>query len=937
MTRKARRFAWPSVASLFLVVGACNCDEGSPEDDPAALVVVVPAGAHTTETGGEATFTVALDRAPSGPVTVPVTSANVGEGVVSPATLTFTPESWNAPQTVVVTGVDDDEADGAQTYAIDLGPSTAMQARFAGLTGSATLSNTDDETPGITLSPASGDVREDGTQATLTVVLNAAPTADVTLTLDSDDATEGTIAPSTLTFTPSNWNAPQTVIVTGMDDDLTDGAQSFTVGVAAIASTSAPYAGLALPERVSLSNIDDDTPGFTVSAASGHTKEDGTQATFTVVLDLAPSAEVTVTFATSDASEGTLDVASLTFTPSNWDAPQTVVVTGEDDLVADGDQPFAIEFGATTSDDARYAALRPTDVAMTNDDDDAPGVEVSPLALTVGEDGSMATFTVRLESQPTADVTVHFASNDTTEGITDVTSLEFTTVDFASPQTVTVVGQGDDVDDGDQVFSVVFTATTSDDAAYAAIVPSTVEVTNEDDDSAGVEITLSDAESSEAGDTASFDVVLESEPTAEVTLHFDTTESDEGVPDVTALVFDASNWASPQTVTVTGQNDDVEDGDQPYRIDFTPTTSDDPTYAALAIPNVELTNLDDADTAGITIGAVSGDTTESGGTATFTVVLDSEPTAEVTLTFASNDLDEGVTDITSVTFGPTNWAAPQVVTITGQDDFLPDGDAPYAVVFEASTSDDPLYDGLTPMNVTLTNLGGVRVFHFTGGAQSFVVPNITSLRILVDGAQGGANWVNNVNYGGHVEATFAVTPGETLEIFVGGQATSIVGGFNGGGNGENAGRGGGGASDVRRGGSTLADRIIVAGGGGGAGYWSNLHVVGGVGGGAAGGDGYRDTTVDPGGRGATQSGPGPSGTCVSFDNPSTAGSLGVGGAPSGCGCEGYGGGGGLYGGAGSGNCRGGGGGSGYVSPLGTDVVSTAGGAPPGNGSITILF
>ena len=240
-----------------------------------------------------------------------------------------------------------------------------------------------------------------------------------------------------------------------------------------------------------------------------------------------------------------------------------------------------------------------------------------------------------------------------------------------------------------------------------------------------------------------------------------------------------------------------------------------------------------------------------------------------------------------------------------------------------------------PLVVNTCSSAASTTFAFTGSVQSYVVPaGVTSLTFEAWGAQGGANWVNNVNYGGYSKGVFTVVPSQTLQIFVGGQATSILGGFNGGGNGESAGRGGGGGTDIRVSPYALADRIIVAGGGGGAGYWSNLHVVGGVGGGLVGGDGYRNTIADPGGVGGSQTQAGPFGTCSSFSNPAVAGSLGVGGSVTGCGCEGYGGGGGYYGGAGSGNCRGGGGGSGYLLPTATGTNFTSG-INIGNGKVVI--
>lgn len=227
-------------------------------------------------------------------------------------------------------------------------------------------------------------------------------------------------------------------------------------------------------------------------------------------------------------------------------------------------------------------------------------------------------------------------------------------------------------------------------------------------------------------------------------------------------------------------------------------------------------------------------------------------------------------------------------------------------------------------------------FNFTGAVQTYVVPaGVTLLTMETWGAQGGANWANNINFGGYTKADIAVTPGETLYIYVGGQSTSTAGGYNGGGAGDGVGKGGGGGSDVRQGGTALTNRIIVGGGGGGAGYWNALHVVGGVGGGLTGGDGYRAPS-DPGGLGATQTAGGASGTCVSFNVTSLAGSFGQGGTPFSfnCGCEGYGGGGGWYGGAGSGNCRGGGGGSGYFIPAASNTTMTSG-IRVGNGRVVI--
>ena len=88
-------------------------------------------------------------------------------------------------------------------------------------------------------------------------------------------------------------------------------------------------------------------------------------------------------------------------------------------------------------------------------------------------------------------------------------------------------------------------------------------------------------------------MVLTSEPTADVTVHFDSNDPTEGTVDVTSLTFTSGDWNVAQTVTVTGADDVIPDGDQPYAIVFTPTTSADGDYAGLTPGNIPVTNIDD--------------------------------------------------------------------------------------------------------------------------------------------------------------------------------------------------------------------------------------------------------------------------------------------------------------------------------------------------------
>ena len=219
-------------------------------------------------------------------------------------------------------------------------------------------------------------------------------------------------------------------------------------------------------------------------------------------------------------------------------------------------------------------------------------------------------------------------------------------------------------------------------------------------------------------------------------------------------------------------------------------------------------------------------------------------------------------------------------------------------------------------------------FTYTGATQSFTVPaGVTSLTVVAKGAKGGESGSPGGN-GGTVTATLSVTPGQSLNLYVGGTNGFNGGGYFGGGGGLEGG-GGGGATDIRIGGTALSNRIVVAGGGGG---FSGFYTPGGEGGDLIGG------TVDRySGGGGSQSAGGAGGSHGSPDGLSGSdGSLGGGGNGGGTagGGGGGGGGGGYFGGGGGGE---GGGGSSYTDPALCTNVTHIQGDNDGDGSITIAW
>src|SRR5206468_1142531 len=160
------------------------------------------------------------------------------------------------------------------------------------------------------------------------------------------------------------------------------------------------------------------------------------------------------------------------------------------------------------------------DVAVTNIDNDAAGITVAPVVgLVTTEAGGQGSFQIVLGSQPTADVVIPVASNDATEGVANVASITFTAADWNVPQTVTVTGADDQLQDGDIAYTIVLGAAASSDPIYAGRDAADVSATNTDDDGAGITVTpTAGLATSEAGGQASFAVVLKSQPTADVVI-----------------------------------------------------------------------------------------------------------------------------------------------------------------------------------------------------------------------------------------------------------------------------------------------------------------------------------------------------------------------------------------------------------------------------------
>ncbi|SVB18240.1 uncharacterized protein METZ01_LOCUS171094, partial [marine metagenome] len=263
---------------------------------------------------------------------------------------------------------------------------------------------------------------------------------------------------------------------------------------------------------------------------------------------------------------------------------------------------------------------------------------------------------VVLNTQPTSvvTVTVDLAGSDeasTDEASIDVTELMFTTDNWSVAQDVTVTGVDDDVDDDDQTSMLTFSISGA--AAYAALDDQEVVVTTTDDETSGFTVSTPVVTVSESGSTATLQVVLDSKPSAAVTISLTGSDADEALVGPTTLTFIPEDWKSPQDVIITGVNDLTVDGNQASTVTLT-TSSADSDYADLTAA-VNVTTTDD-DAAGFTATSTDGTTevSEFGSSDTISVVLSTEPTGTVVISVTASDPSEVVVSPTVLTFTSGN-------------------------------------------------------------------------------------------------------------------------------------------------------------------------------------------------------------------------------------------------------------------------------------------
>ncbi len=726
-----------------VMVAGTNFSIQDDDDTPTVTLVLTPALINESGATNASTVTATMDGISSEAVTLevsamPVDPAVAGDLTLSENTTLEIPALSQASTGVVTITAIDNDVDAADKTVTIAATATGGNA-LVKAPGDETLTIEDDDTRGITVSKATLTLDEEDNagsmdavehQGTYTVVLDSEPSGGmVTVGVASEDTTIAGVAPATLAFTASTWDEPQTVTVTAVADRIDNPNDRRTAAIShTVIATGTDYEGATASGVEVTVNDDDGAPTLSINSPSVTEADSGATSTLAFTVKLAPHSGNTVTVAYADTGTGTatsggtdyetLAGGTLTFVPGDTSKSVAVTVTGDD--IDEPDETVVVRLSSPSNATLTGGATTLDGTGTINDNDPTPAVSVADA--TAVSEGNVAapdppnnmSFAVTLSAASGQIVTVPYTLSGTATAGTDYTEPDPRSVTIAAGTTqanIAIPVAGDEVDEENETITVTLgtptnaTVSTEEGAGAAS-------GTITDDDTRGVSVTpteLTVAEADNTGtaatreDQGTYKVVLTSQPTGAVTVNLNSGDESVARIDTASLVFDADDWNTEHTVTVTGQADVIDNKDDIREVDISHTVSAAGTdYADETAEGVTVTVTDDdAAPSGITLTANPDSVTENGGAKTITVTAAVNGATRyaqartVSVSVGGGSAISG-TDYTTVesfdiTIGVGEDDASNTFTLTPENDVLAEGSETVDVT------------GTTPSGVTITS------------------------------------------------------------------------------------------------------------------------------------------------------------------------------------------------------------------------------------------
>ena len=763
---------------------------------PTVTLVLTPASINESGATNASTVTATMNGESSEAVTLTVSSTPVSPAVAGDLTLsdnktlTIPANTLTSTGAVTIAAVDNDVDAADKTVTVSAtatGGNALVQPP-----GSQTLTITDDDTRGITVSKATltlDEVDNTGTmdavehQDTYTVVLDSEPSGGaVTVGIVSAGTNIATVAPKTLTFTATNWDEPQTVTVTAVPDGIDNMNDRRAVAIThAVTATGTDYEDATASDVKVTVNDDDGPPTLSINNPSVTEVDSGTTSTLTFTVQLLPQSgnTVTVDYAdtrTGDATSGgtdyeTLAGGTLTFAPGQTSKSVAVTVNGDD--IDELDETVVVRLSSPSNATFTGGATTLDGTGTINDNDSTPTVSVADAAAV--SEGDVAapdppnnmTFAVTLSADSGLGVTVPYTLSGTATAGTDYTEPDPRSVTITAGMTqasITIPVAGDEVDEENETITVTLgtpTNATVSTAEGAGVASGTIT----DDDTRGVSVTPTALTVAEADDTntaatredqKTYKVVLTSQPTGAVTVNLKSGDESVARINTASLLFGTGDWKSERTVTVTGQPDVIDNtGNERFTTIAHTVSAAGTDYASETAEGVTVTVTDDdAAPSGITLTANPDSVMENGGAKTITItaaVNDATRYADaktVTVSVGGGTAISGE-DYTAVesfdiTIGAGEDDASNTFTLTPENDVLAEGSETIDVTGTLSGIT------ITPDEITLTD--------------DDAAPSGITLSVDTNGAEDGTPDTVAEDAGATVVTVTATVNGETRYV-----------------------------------------------------------------------------------------------------------------------------------------------------------------------------
>ena len=404
--------------------------------------------------------------------------------------------------------------------------------------------------------------------------LTSKPRSDVTLEITADDHERIGISPSILTFTKTNWNTPAPVVISATDNFIDDGDVNTTI-TAVASSSDKRYNGVkSVPFVVNV--IDNDVAGIIYYSSASTVTEAGATVQLLCKLNSEPISDVTLNISSNKPDRLSISSSTLTFTSSNWNKLQHVVLSANNDAFVNGDVTATVTLSTSSEGDSIYNELESVTLPITIIDNDVAGIEYLTTDLTVTEGGESVTRAFKLKSQPTSDVTLHLSADTHTERISiSPSQLTFTPSDWDKLKHATFTAVNDDAVNGTTV-SIINISVLSSDATYSDISMQSFNVIVNDNDTSGLVYVSSPVTITE-GSHIVRTFKLKSEPKFNVTVNFNYEHGDRLSVSPSYITFTKSNWNVGHTVTFSAVDNITVDGDVTIPVNIS-SVSDDSNY-----------------------------------------------------------------------------------------------------------------------------------------------------------------------------------------------------------------------------------------------------------------------------------------------------------------------------------------------------------------------